>query len=296
MNTPAPLLDPAMEVVRVRGPDAARFLHAQFTNDVAAMPPGGAELGAWCSPRGRVRHLFWIVRRAGEAWFDLATPLGEAAELALRLRTFILRAKVTAERAADRVVGAAGREAAALIDGWAGGVPAAGRAVESGERVAFRPPGGPVRFLAFGPDPPGGAPKGSDAKWRRLEIASGIAWIDDATRETFLPQMLDLDRLGAVSFDKGCYPGQEVVARAHYLGRVKRRLYRGRVGTGTRPAPGDRIRAGDAGVGLIVASAPDEDGEGYDLLAVVDVEHAGGGLETADGRLLAVSPAAAAAG
>ena len=294
MNASASLHDPAMEVVRVHGPDAARFLHAQFTNDVAAMPPGGAELGAWCSPRGRVRHLFWIVRRAGETCFDLAAPRGEGADLALRLRTFILRAKVVAERAADRVIGAAGPEAAALIGGWAGGVPAPGRAVESRGRVAFRPPGGPVRFLAFGPDPPGGAPDGPDARWRRLEIASGIAWIDDATRESFLPQMLDLDRLGAVSFDKGCYPGQEVVARAHYLGRVKRRLYRGRVGTGPRPVPGDRIRAGDAGVGSIVASAPDEDGEGYDLLAVVDVERAGGRIETADGRLLTVSPAAAA--
>ena len=294
MNTSAPLHDPAMAIVRVRGPDAARFLHAQFTNDVEAMPPGGAELGAWCSPRGRVRHLFWIVRRAGEAWFDLAAPLGEAADLALRLRTFILRAKVTAERTADRVIGAAGPEAAAFIDGWAGGVPAPGQAVESGGRAAFRPLGDPVRFLAFGPESPAGVPDGSDAKWRRLEIASGIAWLDDATRESFLPQMLDLDRLGAVSFDKGCYPGQEVVARAHYLGRVKRRLYRGRVRAGSRPVPGDRIRSGDTGVGVVVASAPDEDGEDYDLLVVLDVERVGGRIETADGRLLVISPPAAA--
>ena len=294
MSTPVPLYDPGMGIVRVRGPEAARFLHAQFTNDVAAMPPGGAALGAWCDPRGRVRHLFWIVRRAGEAGFDLVAPLGETADFTRRLRTFILRAKVTAERAADRVIGAAGPEAAAFAGDWAGGVPAPGRAAGSGARIAIRPPGAPARFLLFGPDPDRIPPEGSDAKWRRLEIAAGIAWLNDASRESFLPQMLNLDRLGALSFDKGCYPGQEIVARTHYLGRVKRRLYRGWTAAGRRPAPGDRIRSGDARVGLVVAAEGDEGRKGYDLLAVLDTGCVGGRLETEDGRVLTVSPAAAA--
>ena len=289
-------VDPGMAVVRVRGPDAARFLHAQLTSDVEALAPGEAALSAWCTPRGQVRNLFWIVRRrGGEAGFDLVAPAREADDLARRLRMFVLRAKAAVERVGDRVAGAAGPGAAALAAGWAGEAPASGRAVESGARVVFHPPGGPARFLAFGPDLDEPAPDGSPARWRRLEIAAGIAWLTDETRESFIPQMLDLDRLGAVSFDKGCYPGQEVVARARYLGRVKRRLHRGRVAAGPRPAPGDRLVSDERAAGRIVAAEREEGGEGYDLLAVIDVDRAAGRIEVEDGRTVAVAPTVAAA-
>ena len=288
-------VDPGMAVVRVRGADAARFLHAQLTSDVEALAPDEAALSAWCTPRGQVRSLFWIVRRRGEAGFDLVAPAREADDLARRLRMFVLRAKAAVERTGDRVAGAAGPGAAALAAGWAGEAPAPGRAVESGGRVVFRPPGGPVRFLAFGPDLDELAPDGSQARWRRLEIAAGIAWLTDETRESFIPQMLNLDRLGAVSFDKGCYPGQEVVARARYLGRVKRRLHRGRVAAGPRPTPGDRLLSGERAAGRIVAAEQEEGGGGYDLLAVIDVDRAGGRLEAADGRPVALTPADTAA-
>ena len=292
MNGFAGLHDPGMAVVRVRGPDAVRFLHAQFSSDVEAMPPDGVGLGAWCNPQGRVRHLFWIVRRPGGTGIDLVVPAGEAEDLGRRLRMFILRTKVTVERAADRVLGAAGPDAAAFVAGRAGRVPPPGHAVESGDQIALRPPRDPARFLVFGPDLDGCPPDGSDARWRRLEIAAGIAWPADATRESFIPQMLNLDRLGAVSFDKGCYPGQEVVARARYLGRVKRRLYRGWMAAGPRPAPGARLRSGGEAAGTIVAAEGEEGGKGYDLLAVLNIDRAGGRLEAEDGRPVTIPPAA----
>ena len=279
-----------MASVEVRGADAAGFLHAQLTNDVRRLAPGGVALGAWCTPRGQVRNLFWIVRRPDGARFSLVAPAREADDLARRLRAFVLRAKVEVERTGERVAGAAGSGSEAFVAGRVGRVPAPGSAVESGGRTAFHPPVGPARFLVLGPDPaPAGTP---EAGWRRLEVAAGIAWLTDETRESFIPQMLDLDRLGALSFEKGCFPGQEIIARARYLGRLKRRLYPGRVADGAPPRPGDPVRSGGRSAGTIVASERDETGRGYELLAVVAIELAGGRLECEDGRRVSLTPEA----
>lgn len=279
-----------MACVEVRGADAAGFLHAQLTSDVTALAPGAVALSAWCTPRGRVRNLFWLVRRPDGARFSLVAPAREADGLARRLRAFVLRAEVEVERTGERVAGAAGSGSEAFVAGRVGRVPAPGSAVESGGRAAFRPPVGPPRFLVLGPDPaPSETPR---AGWGRLEIAAGIAWLTDETRESFIPQMLDLDRLGALSFEKGCFPGQEVIARTRYLGRLKRRLYPGRVAAGAPPAPGDPVRSGDRGAGAIVASERDEAGRGYELLAVVAIDLAGGRIECEDGRRISLTPAA----
>ncbi len=281
------LHDPGMASVAVRGADAAEFLHAQLTSDVATLAPGRLALSAWCTPRGQVRNLLWLVRHTGGARFSLVAPAGEADGLARRLRAFVLRAKVEVERTGDRVLGAAGPGSEAFVAGRVGRVPVPGSAAESGGRVAIRPPGGPDRFLVLGPDPlPAGIP---DADWRRLEIAAGIAWLTDETRESFLPQMLNLDLLGALSFEKGCFPGQEIIARTRYLGRLKRRLYRGRVEAGESPMAGDPVRSGDRSAGTIVASERDDTGAGYELLAVVAIDLADGRLECGDGRRLSLA-------
>ena len=279
----SPMLhDPLMASVEVRGPDAAGFLHAQLTSDVTALAPGRVALSAWCSPRGQVRNLFWLVRRCDGVRFSLIAPADEADGLARRLRAFVLRAKVEVIRTADRVLGAAGPGSEAFVSRQAGSLPAPGSATESGQRSAVRPPGGPARFLVLGPDPiPAEAPRG---EWRRLEIRAGIAWLTDEIRESFIPQMLNLDRLGALSFDKGCYPGQEVIARTRYLGRLKRRLYPGHMPAGARPVPGAPVRCGERNAGTIVAAEQDDTNAGYELLAVVPTELAGEPLASEDGR------------
>ena len=281
------LHEPRMAAVEIGGADAAAFLHAQLTSDVASMPVGGVALSAWCNSRGQVRNLFWIVRRASGTEFLLAAPSTEADSLVQGLRGFILRAKVRVERNEDRVLGATGPDSDAFIAGWVGSVPPAGHARESGPRLAFRPPGEPTRFLIVGRDPL--VAQGSEAAWRRSEIEAGIAWLTEISRESFIPQILNLDRLGAVSFEKGCYPGQEIIARTRYLGRLKRRLYRAMVGGGPPPAPGAPVRDGDRTVGTILAAERDERNEGYELLAVLRTDHAGARLRFEDGRHLRVS-------
>ena len=281
------LHNPDMASVEVRGTGAEGFLQAQLTSDLATLAPGRVTLSAWCTPRGQVRNLFWLVRRQDGARFSLVAPAGEAEGLVRGLRGFVLRARVEMERTGDQVVGAAGSGSEALVSGRFGAVPAPGSAVESGDRLAIRPPGFPDRFLLLGPEaPPAGA---SDDEWRRLEIAAGIAWLTDETRESFIPQMLDLDRLGALSFEKGCFPGQEVIARTRYLGRLKRRLYPGRLPAGERPMPGDPVRSEGRSVGTIVAAERDADG-GYELLAIVADDVAGGPLACEDGRRISLSP------
>lgn len=281
------LHDPGMARVEVRGADAGEFLQAQLTSDVAGLAPGGVDLSAWCTPRGQVRNLFWLVRHADGTRLSLVAPASEADDLARRLRGFVLRAKVEVERTADRVVGAAGSGSEAFVAARVGAIPAPGSVTEAGGRLALRPPGGPDRFLVLGPDPL--APGTPDDEWRRLEIAAGIAWLTDETRESFIPQMLNLDRLGALSFDKGCFPGQEIIARTRYLGRLKRRLYAGRVAAGDPPMPGDPVRSGDRNAGTIVAAEGDEAGGGCELLAVVAIELAGGRLECEDGRRISLA-------
>ena len=123
-----------------------------------------------------------------------------------------------------------------------------------------------------------------------MEIAAGIAWLADETRESFIPQMLNLDRLGALSFEKGCFPGQEIIARTRYLGRLKRRLYPGRVTAGERPMPGDPVRSGDRNAGTIMAAEREGADSGFELLAVVATDLAGGRLECEDGRRISLTP------
>lgn len=282
------LHNPGMASVEVRGTGAEGFLQAQLTSDLATLDPGGVTLSAWCTPRGQVRNLFWLVRRPDGERFSLVAPAGETEGLARGLRGFVLRARVEVERTEDRVVGAAGAGSEAFVSSRVGAVPAPGSAVESGGRLALRPSGFPDRFLLLGSEPP---PAGAnDDEWRRLEIAAGIAWLTDETRESFIPQMLDLDRLGALSFEKGCFPGQEVIARTRYLGRLKRRLYPGRVPEGERPVPGDPIRSEGRSAGTIVAAERDGADGGYELLAIVADDAAGGPLACEDGRRISLSP------
>ena len=288
--TPAPALhSPRMALVDVRGAEAARFLHAQLTSDVEALEPGRISLGAWCNPRGRVRNLFWILRRGTGEDFALIAPEDEADGLERGLRRFVLRSKVAVRRDDVPVFGAAGTEANAFVTDWIGAIPAAGFVVETADRLATHLPVGPSRFLVQGRGFAPRLPDDASAAWRRLEIAAEIAWLDDTSRDAFIPQMLNLDRLGAVSFEKGCYPGQEVIARARYLGQVKRRLYRARIAAGSRPEPGRRILADTRIAGTIVASEETGPNDGHEILAVLRIGLAGARLEVEDdGRGVAI--------
>lgn len=196
---------PYLAVARFAGPDAAAFLHAQLSADVAAIADGEGGFACYCSPRGQVLGLLLVCRRGPD--FLLAGAAALLPGLLQRLRLFVLRARVE--------LGPADELAVFGLDDAAG---AAADAVNSGAGLAYA--------IAAPHGAPGGAPETSGDAWKAAELRHGVAWLEPATSERFIPQMLGFDRLGAVSFTKGCYPGQEIIARARYLGKVKRRPLR----------------------------------------------------------------------
>ena len=255
--------------LEARGADAAAFLHAQLSRAVANLDPARAPLAAWADARGRVRAILRVCP-APERWL-LVTPRDGADELLRKLRMFVLRAKVTLARADDVGV-------AALLgddDAWlaARGFPTdvlPNHVVRSDTSSLVRV--GASYWLALGasdtlPSFTASLEETSAAAATLAEIALGIPAIVPALAERFVAQMLNLDELDAVSFDKGCYPGQEIIARVHNLGGVKRRARR-YAGPTEPPALGTPVLATDTQVGEVIRSAASR--TGCELLAVVE--------------------------
>jgi tRNA-modifying protein YgfZ len=191
---------PYLSVLKLSGDDVASFLQGQLAADVASLNPGDSTFAAYCSPRGQVIALL-LVCRTGKEWLVLLES-GLAEAVAARLRMFVLRAKVVIEHTHDL-------QAAGLFPG---------ADAPTGAR-AFSPRQTSLRYLVTSPE---SGPAGASLAWRRNEVCAGVVWLERASSERFIPQMLGLDAIGAVSFSKGCYPGQEIVARTRYLGKVKR--------------------------------------------------------------------------
>ena len=246
----------------VSGDDAAAFLQAQLTNEVEALAVDGAQWNVWCSPKGRLLATFLLVRRPAE--FLLMLPAEIAGPIAKRLGMFVLRSKVKITDVSDRYArrGILGRRAG----------PAPMRVVEEngailvgleeGRIVALMPP---ERALT--------ADLGADA-WELAAIRAGVPTITAATQEAFVPQMANFELVGGVSFKKGCYPGQEIVARTQYRGGLKRRMALVHLGGGERPQPGQSVYSaafGEQAAGTIVNAAPAPEG-GFDALVVAQIE------------------------
>jgi folate-binding protein YgfZ len=271
--------------IDVRGADAEEFLHGQLTAAVRALDPSAAPLAAWADARGRVRAVVRVCRLA-DRWL-LATPRDGAADLVKKLRMFVLRSQVAVALAEDIAVGALLGHADDLLARH--GVPSdvePNRMVRSKELCFVRV--GEAYWLVLGPPPAldelgatlAAAPEAAAAL---AEIRLGIPAIAPAIAERFVAQMLNLDELGAISFTKGCYPGQEIVARVHNLGGVKRRARRYALRAGAPAAAASVLRGADA-VGEVVRAAPTD--SGCELLAVVDHAAAGAALTCAGAALV----------
>jgi folate-binding protein YgfZ len=264
--------------LRVSGADVVSFLQGQLSNDIARLAPGRSLLAGFHNPQGRVIALLRLVELSpGEVLAILPREL--AAAVASRLAKFVLRAKV---KVADE---SAGWQLTGLI---APAEPASARAPFADElpqalhgaarlegSIAVRVGAVPARWLLLCPTantlpPPAAlrdaAPVGADA-WQRLSVAAGEPEVFAATSEEFVGQMLNLDAVGAIAFDKGCYTGQEVIARAHYRGRIKRRLQRFVTLAPARLSPGEAGALADGRSFRIVNAAPLEDGR-CEFLAV----------------------------
>jgi folate-binding protein YgfZ len=267
-------------ILMVEGEDAGAFLQSQLTSDVLALTPARAQYSAYCTAKGRMLATFVVTRTETGFLLQLATGLGEP--IAQRLRKYVLRARVrlTDESDAWVILAIGGPGARRLIAEIVPKPPehpleVAGTpqlklwALEDG---CFQLLTGEERARALWDRLARDARPCGAAGWYWRRIKAGVPWVTSATQEQFVPQMADLPRIGAVSFSKGCYPGQEIVARAQYRGEVKRRLFRGHAnapaaaGQALYPAAPGSPAAG------VVANAAPAPGGGTDLLAVVHME------------------------
>lgn len=271
---------PHWGLVRARGEEAARFLHGQLTNAVDPLPAGLLRRAGYCSAKGRLQASFLLWRPADDEVM-LACHASVLAATLKRLTMFVLRSRCKLGDA-----GAPGDPAALVATGLAGdtarralaaaGLVDAGRwaAAEGGSLLALESVDGSSRAVWIAPaDRP--APGTTDAPtldlatWQALEVRAGVPVIEAATVDQFVPQMLNYELIGGVDFKKGCYPGQEVVARSQYRGTVKRRMFLFEVPAPA--APGQEVfHDADPGqpAGMVVNAAPSGDGS----VALVEVK------------------------
>jgi folate-binding protein YgfZ len=266
-------------LIVAQGEDARDFLHAQLTSDIAGLDADHARLAGWCSAKGRLLASFVVVPLGDGFALQLASDL--VAPVLKRLSMFVLRAKVKLHDASGEwaqlgVWGSTARMRLAPFVAGLGDVPFSSAHGEGVHVVAIEAD----RFLVLAAAAQAqtvehvlGRPA-APHKWRLLEIRAGRPHIVLATQDQFVPQMVNLEALGGVDFKKGCYPGQEVVARTQYRGQLKRRMVRARLAAGTASvAPGQELhwdaQPGQAG-GTVVNAAPSPDGD--ELLAVVLLE------------------------
>lgn len=230
----SPLTD--LGLVAATGEEAAHFLHNQLTNDVEHMGEGEARLAGYCSPKGRLLASF-LMWKTGDV-IMLQLPLQIQAAVQKRLQMFILRAKVKLNDVTEKQVnlGLGGEAAAAALTKWFPTLPVAPYAKvenEAGSLIRVADAFGAPRFQWI--TSPAVAeqawpeltktlkPVGTHV-WRLADIHAGIPQVTQSTQEQFVPQMVNYELINGVNFKKGCYPGQEIVARSQYLGKQKRRM------------------------------------------------------------------------
>lgn len=264
-------------LIEASGEEAKPFLHSQFTNDINHLGEELAQHAAWCTAKGRMQASFLIWRSGENYQLAVAADLQEAAQK--RLQMFVLRAKVklTAQTDSTLLLGLSGRQAEAALADAALPCPTSPMSSAAADGITVIRLDA-TRFIIALPEAaqaplwqkltlkarPAGVPV-----WRWLDIQAGFPLVTLATKEEFVPQMADFEKIGGVSFHKGCYPGQEIVARTQYLGKVKRHLYRLRSTHALKA--GDSLHSPDnpdQACGMVMTAAPSPTG-GYEALAVV---------------------------
>lgn len=290
-------------VIRAAGPDAAAFLHRLLTNDVEGLAADSAQYNSLCSPKGRMLASFLVWREGKELLLALSSDVHPG--ILKKLSMYVLRSKVTLSDAGSELalLGLAGPEADTALAAFGVVPPSAHMALarfESGTLIRL----GPRRYcLAIRVEHAGeiwralrqvARPAGTPT-WNWLDTVEGIPRITLPVQEEFVPQMVNFELIGGLSFHKGCYPGQEIVARTQYLGKLKRRMYLAHVAEGARPAPADQLFSPDLpdqACGMVLGGAPAPDG-GFDVLVVVQMSSAEGNdvrLGSLDGPTLAFKP------
>jgi len=268
------------------GADTENFLQNQFCNDVRNVSPLQSQLNAYCTPKGRILAFFRLFQR--DDCYYLRLPQEILEPTLNRLRMYVMMSKVTLEDVSDSLlrIGFAGPQAAQRLSKHVDEVPTTSDTVTqtNGLSIICIQPG--TRFEIVGDiaaisalwtNLSGLATPVGDGSWELQDIHAAIPEIVSETQEAFVPQMVNLQGINALSFKKGCYPGQEIVARMHYLGKLKRRMFLAHTADEASVAPGDSLYAEDSasgqGVGKVVRAQSNPDG-GVDLLAVIEISSA----------------------
>ncbi|MDA1107260.1 MAG: folate-binding protein [Proteobacteria bacterium] len=270
-------------LISVAGADAAVFLQGQLSNDLNQVTETRSQLSAWCSAKGRVLALMRVFKRADTYYLQLPRDILEAT--LKRLRMYVLRSQVTLHDASDTFIGVglSGAGAPALLTRALDTIPPpASGVLHSGDALTLLGlPGTEPRFaIIAGIETAqdlwrrcaGAATPDGGEVWSLLDIRAGLPAIHSATQDMFIPQMINLDLIGAVSFTKGCYPGQEIVARTQHLGSAKRRMYYACARAAAPPVPGATLYSTQNGqaIGQVIEAAPGP-AEDVELLAVVPI-------------------------
>jgi len=267
-------------LIKISGNDANGFLQNQITADLNKLNEHGWVLSAWCLPNGRILSNFIIFTEKNH--YILVLPSMLIDKIMKRLTMYILRSKVVIEDASDdyAVIGLCGTNIENVLNDM--DLLFENKKLIQTDGISIINFNDPVPrvMLVISMDKLSAkmnrifmACEQSDrSHWSLLDIKSGIPWITEPTSESFLPQMLNLDLSGGLSFDKGCYPGQEVIARLHYRSEAKKRLYLGNGQGEVTPGPGDELEDANDGhlLGGIVDAEPDPEG-GFKFLAIADV-------------------------
>lgn len=266
--------------IRIEGEDARDFLQGQLTNDVKLVSSESGQLSGYCNPKGRLYASFLLFEHAGELYMQL--PLERLPAILKRLSMFVLMSKVKlTDASADLFsIGLSGDCVDSLLDE----VPAGDFAtLQTARGTLLRMPGDLPRVQVISnrdqmhknwQDFASMATPVNPDFWPLQNIRSGYPQVLDATSEAFVPQMLNMQLLDGVSFTKGCYTGQEVVARMKYLGQLKRRMYRARIETDNPVKAGDLLYSASSqsgqGPGRIVDARLSPDG-GYEALVMAQI-------------------------
>ena len=277
-------------LIKVHGEDAESFLQNQFTNDIRNVNDSTYQTSAWCSPKGRIIATFKIFKQADSFYLSLSADLID--HVINKLRMYVMMSKVTLEDVSESFIhfGLSGKHSEELLNKALASTGETKAPITSPQISTYktlsilRMPDASPRFEIFGglddakelwESCAEDAIQTNSDYWDYLNILSGLPQISEASSESWIPQMINFIAVDGVDFQKGCYPGQEVVARLNYLGKTKRRLFRVEISSDQLPAINDAIQSeSDKQAGKILNAAFNPDGivEALAVLKITETE------------------------
>lgn len=267
-------------VIEVSGPDATEFLHAQFITDIKNMTAGSTSLSSWCTPKGRSICNF-IIADDGDK-YTLVLPRALHQSFTQRLQMFVLRAQVTITNKLNEKVclGLLQTQHASLQDINIS-IPDKNQCINQSDILSLSYLSNSSLLIADVNNAQAiwsmlseTVPACTSKQWALTEIQQHCPWLDEATSEAFIPQEMSLDEFGIMTYDKGCYPGQEIIARIHYRSEVKRRLQQAACSTNTEILPASKIINSEGNKAGTVVMAVNTDKQ-QQLLCVIDTQYHG---------------------